>query len=117
MINDLPKYIIISLIGTILLELILSLCLGIRKKQDLLNIILVNILTNPIVVVIPFILNIYYGSVTRHISLAILEILAVFLEGYIYYKVLQDKKRNPYLLSLYLNLFSYLCGLFINYII
>ena len=43
---------IISLFLTIVIELSISLILGIRKKEDIYIVILVNICTNPIVVTI-----------------------------------------------------------------
>lgn len=113
MINDLPKYLIICLILTIFLETFLAIILKVRTKKDILNIILVNILTNPIVVIVPFLLN-RYGRYARNISLFILELLTFITEGYIYQKTLKYQKIKPYTLSLILNLFSFGMGLLIK---
>ena len=114
--NDLPFIMIRALLVTIFVELIVSLIIGIRNKKDLINIVLVNIMTNPLVVSIPVYFNIKYGLIYRHVVLFILEILAVLSEGYIYSKYLNFKKINPYILSLILNISSYLIGCIINYL-
>lgn len=114
MINSLPKYILICLICTIIIELIISLIIKVRDKRDLINIILANILTNPIVVTLPFSLNILYGIKYYYISLITLEILTIIIEGLIYKKYLKYQNINPYILSLILNISSYVIGLIIN---
>lgn len=116
LINDLPLIMLRCLILTIIIEVIIGLILKIKNKKDILNIILVNIITNPIVVSIPVYINIKFGLLERNISLIILEILTLFVEGFIYKKVLNYKKINPYLISLILNMSSYLIGEIINYI-
>ena len=116
-INDLPKIMMRCLLLTIIFELIISIIIGVRDKKDILNIILVNILTNPLVVTIPVYFNIKYGLFERNIALYTLEIITVVTEGYIYKKVLNFKKINPFVISLILNLSSYLIGEIINYIL
>ena len=108
LINELPKIMIECLLLTIIFELTVSIIIGVRNKKDILNIILVNILTNPLVVTIPVYFNVKYGLLERNISLYILEIITVITEGYIYKKVLNYKKINPFVISLVLNLSSYL---------
>ena len=56
-INDLPIIMIKCLLITIIIEVLISILLGLRKK-DILNVILVNIVTNPLVVSIPVLINI-----------------------------------------------------------
>ena len=102
------------LICTIIIELIIGFILNIKDKKDIFYIILVNIITNPIVVLIPTIIYIKYGYIYRNIVLCILEILTVLTEGFIYYKVFKYKKINPFIISLLLNLSSYLIGEIIN---
>ncbi len=111
--SELPYYMVKCLLLTILIETFIAFLLGYRKK-DLLNIVLVNIVTNPIVVTIPVYFNVKHGVFERNISLAILEITTLFTEGFIYFKCLERRKINPFLLSLLLNLASYLLGVFIN---
>ena len=114
--NDLPKVMIISLICTIVIEVGLAIILKYRKK-DILNILLVNILTNPLLNSIVIAINYFYGLKARNISLYILEILVVIIEGFIYQKYLERKKINGYILSLVLNIASCGLGMLVNNII
>ena len=112
--NKLPFMMLRCLILTIIIEVIVAVILEIRNKRDLLNVVLVNILTNPIVVTVPVYFNIQYGILERRVCLIILEILTVWIEGIIYKKYLNFKKINPYVLSLILNSASYIIGELIN---
>ena len=117
MINLYLKILIVCLLSTIIVEVIVSLLLKVRDKKDILNIILVNIMTNPLLVSITVYINIFYGLKYKNIIIYPLEILVVLVEGLVYKRYLKYKKINPYLLSLILNISSYLIGLFINRII
>ena len=116
LISDLPKVMLISLICTLVIEISIAFILKYRGK-DLLNVLLVNILTNPLLNSIIVAINYYYGLTARNITLYILEVLVVIVEGFIYQKYLDRKKINGYLLSLILNIASYGLGLLINKII
>jgi len=113
-ISNLPYTMIKCLTCTIVIELCIALILKVKDKKDLLNIVLVNMLTNPLVVSIPVLILVKYGYTYSVISLIILEILTVLVEGFIYFKVLLYKKINPYVLSLILNIASFLIGVVIN---
>lgn len=115
-INNLPYIMLRALICTIIIEVCVALLLKVRNKKDILNIVLVNCLTNPLVTSIPVYVNIRYGVMQRHVTLGTLEIITLIVEGYIYLKVLNYKKINPFILSLILNLSSYLIGNIINYL-
>ncbi len=115
-ISDLPKVMLISLVSTIIIEVTVAFILHYRKK-DLVNVILVNILTNPLLNSLVIAINVYYGIIARNISLYILEIMVVIIEGFIYQKYLNNKKINGYIVSLILNIASYGIGLLINKII
>lgn len=115
-INELPLIMLICLISTIVIELIMSLLLGIRNKKDILNVILVNIMTNPLVVSILMYIT-YNRLFNTTISIIILEILVILTEGFTYKKVLTFDKINPYVLSLILNISSYFIGELLNNII
>lgn len=115
-INELPLIMLICLSSTIMIELIMSLLLGIRNKKDILNIILVNIMTNPLVVSILMYIT-YNRLFNTTISIIILEILVILTEGFTYKKVLTFDKINPYVLSLILNISSYFIGRVLNNII
>ena len=115
-ISDLPKVMLTSLLFTIIIEVVISIILGYRKK-DLLNVLLVNILTNPLLNSIVVAVNYYYGLKYRNITLGVLEIVVVITEGYIYQKYLEKRKVNGYVLSVILNLASFILGMFINKLI
>ena len=110
LIKDIPKIMIICLLSTIIIEVFFSFLFKIRNKKDFLNVILVNMITNPIVVITSIYVGLKYGLSYRNISLVILEISAIIIEGFIYYKYLVYQKINPYLLSFLLNLLSYFIG-------
>jgi len=116
-INDLPYVMCKCLILTIIIEIIVALIIGIRNKKDIFNIILVNILTNPLVTSIPVYFNIKYGVFERDIALIILELFTVIIEGIIYIKFLNFKKINSILISIYLNACSYFVGEIVNFIL
>lgn len=115
-ISDLPIVILRSLFITLMIEIILAVFLGYRHK-DLVNVFLVNLLTNPILNCIVVAVNYYYGLRCRNITLIVLEIIAVIIEGDIYQKYLIKRKINGYVLSIILNLASFLLGMFINKLI
>ena len=111
--SSMPYVMAKCLILTIIFEVLIALLIGVRNKKDILNVILVNTLTNPLVSTIPIYIYIKFGYNAEIISLALLEGFAFFIEGYIYSKVLKNK-INPYVLSLILNILSYTIGAFIN---
>ena len=86
----------------------------INNKKDLLNIVLVNIVTNPLVVSVPVFILVKYSYSFSMISLILLEVLTVIIERLIYFNVLNYRKINPFLLSLILNFSSYFIGEIIN---
>ena len=116
LISDLPKVMLISLSLTLIFELGMALILKYRGK-DLVNIFLVNVLTNPLLNSVIVAINYYYGLKARFICLIIMEIFVVIIEGIIYYKYLNRRKINGFLLSLILNIASYGLGLLINELI
>ena len=103
LISDLPMMMLKCLICTIIIEVLVSVILRVKNKKDILNIIIVNIMTNPLVTSIPVFLNIQFGLLERHVGLFILEIFTVISEGLVYKKYLNYKKINPYILSIILN--------------
>lgn len=107
----------VSLVSTIVIEILVSLIIGIRDRKDILNVFLVNILTNPLVVSISYLVNLRYGLIRKNIVLVFLELSAVLIEGFIYKRVLEYKKINGYLTSLLLNIVSYSLGIIINMIV
>lgn len=112
--SNLPFIMIRCLLLTIIIELVVGFILGIRDKKDIINIMLVNVITNPIVVITPIIVYLRFGYKFEIITLIILEILTVIVEGLIYRKTLRYNKMNLILFSLILNACSYFIGEIIN---
>lgn len=110
LIKDIPKIMAVCLFLTIIVEVLLAFLLKVREKKDFVNIILANIVTNPIVVIIPIFINFKFGITYHYISLIVLEILAVIVEGLLYKSFLYYKKINPFILSIILNTLSYISG-------
>lgn len=108
---------LVSLCSTIVIEGIGAFIIGIRKKKDYVNVLLVNLLTNPIVVSVSLTINILCGLLYRNIAMIFLELGAFLVEGFIYNKYLEYKKLNGFIVSLILNAVSYSLGILINFIV
>ena len=104
----------LSLGLTLLLELGVAALLGIRKKQDFLLVGLVNVLTNPpVVLTLGLVTLLTQASAPWYLVLG-LEVSAVAAEGLLYRGRLQQCNWNPFLLSLILNGISYIGGLLLS---
>jgi hypothetical protein len=101
-----------SLILTLALETGFFLLTGKRNKKDLLLVILVNIITNPPVVLLYW-LSVFYTSWNGAIVKIPLELFAVLAEGYYYKKYGQDFQR-PYAFSFAANRFSFWIGVLLQ---
>ncbi len=104
-----------TLSGTVLIEVLFALLLGVRNNTDIVNIVLANIMTNPFLVIFSFMIKARYGNQVYYPVLFLMESLAVLSEGYIYSKYLEYKRIRPFLFSLILNFLSYSIGLLIIY--
>lgn len=107
---------LISLFLTIIIELTVSFIIGIRNKDDMKVVILVNICTNPIVVYIANCLMLFTNDFIYNSGVAILEILVVMVEFVLYKKYLKFDKVSPFAISLINNVISFSIGVIINYI-
>ena len=103
----------ISLIETLILELGFALFWGVRGRQDLLWVVLVNVLTNPIVVFTYYMVRIRHVPVNTGVVTLILETFAVVTEALIYQKKARTVGR-AWLFSLSVNSFSYAVGELLN---
>jgi len=101
----------LSLGLTLLIEIPAALILGLRRKEDILLVGLVNILTNPIIVLILNLFFVFTASPPPWFLILPLEVFAVLTEGFIYQKGLSCRRIHPFLLSLILNGISYFGGL------
>lgn len=104
----------LSLGLTLLLEIPVAFLLGVRRKEDLLLVGLVNILTNPIVVLICNLFLLSTASPPPWFLILPLELFAVLTEGFVYQKGLSYRRVHPFLLSLILNGISYFGGLLLS---
>lgn len=93
----------VSLALTLLLELPFVYAWGLRSRHNLKLAVLVNVLTNPAVVLL-------HGLGLPALPM---EAAAVLIEGFCY-KVRGDGIRSPFLLALLANVFSCGLGLFLN---
>lgn len=98
--------IILSLILTLLIELTISIVLGIRGK-DILKITLINLLTNvPLNIIVLILYSFMNDNIVFYLIVPLLEIIVFLIEG-TYFKKLRESIISPYRLSLLLNGFSY----------
>ena len=110
----------LSLLATLVLEsgfylLVCKLRFIICDKKDLLLLLLVNVITNP-VVVLSYWLVVIYTSWDVRLALIPLELFAVFTEGW-YYKKYGNNFHRPFLFSLAANVFSYGVGAVVQMLI
>ena len=109
---------IISVVLTVAIEVTLSLLLGLRGEENIETVIWINCITNPVVVGIT---NLIYmlsqNLIARNTVLAILEIVVIWVEGFLFKKNLNNLKITPYIYSIYLNGLSFSIGLIISLII
>lgn len=113
--NEVLLSMAVSLGLTLVLELCFCLAVGVRGRRDLLLVVLVNVLTNPLVVSLHSLLSLKTALPEAAIVIP-LELSAFLVEG-LCYKYRSESIRRPFLLSLGANAFSYLCGLLLSKII
>ena len=99
----------VSLGLTLLLEVPVAYCWGLRSRHDLTVAVLVNVLTNPAVVL----LNGLLSATPWWAVQLLLEAAAIAVEGFCY-RHCGENIRRPYLLSLRANCISYGAGLVLN---
>ncbi len=100
---------LLSLTATLILELGFALLCRVRSPRDLLLVVLVNVLTNPAVVLLNR-LCLNNNILSPWVVVIILELVAVVAEAACY-KLRGEKIPHPLLFSLGANSFSYAIGL------
>ena len=113
----LPTVMAVSLGLTLVIEVVMGLLMGVRKFKNILNIILANLITNPLLVSVTYYVGIMYSDITNYITLGVLEVLAVITEGLLYKKYLKYDKIKPLALSLILNITSFAIVSIVNLVI
>lgn len=106
---------LISLGLTIVLELMFCLIFKLRGTYNFSLVVLVNILTNPPVVLLNHLLK-HSTALPQILIVLLLETAAILIEGFYYRRYAEDVKQ-PLLFSLGANAFSYFSGLLITHII
>ena len=101
-----------SFILTVIIEYIIIKLIFIKKKV-LIPVLLVNMLTNPLVVYIYNIMSIY-SFFYKYIVLVFLELLVVIVEGYVYKYLLEIKWKKALIISFISNGVAYLIGILIS---
>lgn len=97
---------------TIIIETLLAYLLKIREKEDLLNIVIINFITNVALNIFIIINTTLFNKLI--INILLLEIVIIVVEGIFYKKKLSYKKINPFLISLILNTVSYFFSIIIK---
>ena len=101
-----------SLALTLVLEELFALLWGLRGRRELTVVALVNVLTNPPVVLLYHTAVGLWGWPTA-VVMAVLETAAVLVEWRCY-RLCSQQLRRPFLFALLANLFSYGAGCVIN---
>lgn len=104
------KPLLLSLALTLVLEGVYGLIWRLKERRDWLLLLLVNVVTNPIVV------TLYYCVSSHWAFVAALEAAVVLAEWLAYRKWGRDT-RPALLFSLCANCFSFFAGLLLNYIL
>lgn len=102
----------ISLCITLTAELLLAFLVGARKKKCIISVLLVNILTNPAVVLLYY-MNSWYFGLPVILFTVILELCAFLTEAVCYVK-LDSGFKHPVIFSAMANIFSYCIGYLIS---
>jgi hypothetical protein len=109
-------FMILSLVFTVVIELIFAFPFLLSKKiiiKDFFEIIWANILTNPFVTFITYLSLQYFDFIIVNLIVIMLEIMVIFVEGYIFKKEFKNLKDYGYLFALYLNVLSFSFGFII----
>ena len=101
-----------SFILTFIIEYIIVKLIFIKKKA-IIPVLLVNMLTNPLVVYIYNIMSIY-SFFYKDIVLVFLELLVVIVEGYVYKYLLEIKWKKSLIISLISNMIAYIAGIVLS---
>ena len=97
----------------LLTEPFLGIIFGAKTERKIITVILVNIITNPAVVLSALSLTIFFNR-AEDIGLLFLELLAILVEGFMFQKFKTFDNKNPYLISLVVNMVSFTAGKIIN---
>lgn len=100
---------LINLLIVFISEVSLGIILGSRHPRDIITVILINIITNPAVVLSSMCLRLFLTK-WQYIGLFALEIMVFLVEGFAFLKFKTFGEKNPYVVSFVLNLTSFIVG-------
>lgn len=102
---------LVALLLTILIEVFVALMFGFRSKNEILSVILVNLITEPVLNYF-LLINSYFSLVTVNIQfLLLLETIVILVEWRLLVYALQRNSKRLLVLSLVMNLASFALGL------
>lgn len=112
---DFVGTLLISLFLTLALETLFCLAVRLRGARNFTLVILVNILTNPAVVLLNRLLG-RIPALPHALIITVLELAAILVEA-LYYRSRGENIKHPFALSFGANAFSFLTVLLINHFI
>lgn len=110
------KILAFNLSLVLLIELLAGYLLGVKTAKKIITTALINVITNPLAVLCLLSVTIISGDRPLW-GVFIVEALVVLTEGFMFSKFNTFDKKNPYLISLILNIMSFTVGEIINIII
>lgn len=112
---------LVSLLFTLIIEFIVTWLFGLRTGKAMLLVLLVNVLTNPLAVMINWLCGVYLPEIVgagigKLILQPVIECAVVFGEALIYRSFRRElpQIKQPFLLSFLANATSWLCGVILN---
>ena len=112
-ISGLPLVMGWCLLLTVAVETLFAAILKTRRPRDFLLVVLANVMTNPVLVSVTYLIRVTQGMKAYFIALALFEVAAAFAEALVYRSAMKNK-FNPFLFSLILNAASFSIGWVIN---
>lgn len=107
---------VVSLVLTLIIELIVARCWGMKSKKEYRLVVLVNILTNPVAVFLAWICNNYLGNNSYFIAQCVIEAVVIVVEAKIYLGFVKEgwKIKKPIPFAIIVNMISWLSGVAIS---
>lgn len=90
-------------------ELTASFAFGAATWRKIATVALINIITNPPVVLSSLCLTLFFEA-WHDLGIVVLEVVAVIIEGFMFSKFKTFDNRNPYFVSFVLNAISFSAG-------
>lgn len=117
MVIDLIRMFGISLALTMVTELAIAFLFGLRTRENVLLVLLVNVLTNPSAVLCNRLCRLYLPYYNRVPVQLVIEAAVIIVEAFVYCRFARDEQRrikSPVLLALTANGCSWLLGVLIR---